>query len=300
MSSGFMPAYSYRPPSFSDPSIDTRSARRSRLIAGGTYFRSREVGIQQNNISIQVIEYEVSGDLYAICVVTNHNIDLTENITGPVTPTYLKLNIKWNERYKIDSLTTNPHAILLAKPENSVSEIVVRDLGNVDISSLFYEKGKTHALWSLKALEIGPLSEIILKKRVKIYELLPKTVTDSTTSETFIGWDISDLREQINENDPWVEMLERSGADPITGLPPEPKFDEQDDGVDGPVLAAFNEAYLAGGDGLPAFPNAEDTGPTRSLIHLNYSERQNGTLGVENRIYEWQGTSTQDGSWIVY
>ena len=66
------------------------------------------------------------------------------------------------------------------------------------------------------------------------------------------------------------------------------------------VLTSFGESYLMGGDGLPVHPDAEETGPTRSLMHVNYAEAHNGALSEFNTVYEWAGIDSRAGGWVKY
>ena len=298
MPSGVMPTYDYRPTNAGSPQLETRSARRSRLFAGGTYFRSRETGVLMNQLTVQVVEYTGSTGLEAKCIISNQVPLISECITGPIKTDYLDtLKLEWNEYYKAQpTSSTTAHAQRAAKLQDSGGEDVVA-LPDISLNGLFYEKGKLAVKFGGLT---GPMDDIIIQPRVRIYDLLPKTATDPVSGSTVTGWDISDLRDQVNASDPWVEMLERSGADPTTGLAPEPAFDVQDDGVDDLVLTAFAEQYLTGGDGLPLVPSATTTGPSRSMIHLNYGELYDGSLGVVNVIYEWAGSGISDGNWTVY
>ena len=101
MPSGTMPSYGYEPPARPgvDAQLRTCSSRRARLWAGGTYFRSRDVGLQQNKISVAVIQYAApdSGTPDGICVVTNYNIERAENVVGDATPTVLRMTMKADE-----------------------------------------------------------------------------------------------------------------------------------------------------------------------------------------------------------
>lgn len=293
-----MPAYDYRPVNAGSPQLATRSARRSRLVAGGTYFRSKETGVLMNQLTVQVVEFTDLGGLKAKCVISNRTPLVNECVTGPISTEYLDtLTLNWNEYYTIQPITlTTAHARRAAKLLDSGGEVITL-LPDVNLTGLFYEKGKL-------AVKLGGLTglmaDIVIQPRFRVYNLLPKTATDPVSGSTVTGWDIDDLRQQINASDPWVEMMERSGADPTTGLAPEPAFDVQDDGVDDLVLTAFDEQYLMGGDGLPLVPSATETGPTRSMIHLNYGELYDGSLGVVNTIYEWSGSGVSDGNWSAY
>lgn len=138
---------------------------------------------------------------------------------------------------------------------------------------------------------IPPSTTIFVTPRVRIYPLLAVSKTAEPTElgpgATTVGWSIEALRTQINANDPWIEMPERG-------------FDQQDTDVDADFLLPFDRRFFAGGDGLPANPNAETTGPFRSIVHVNYGEQPDGSLGELNTIYEWVGDTSLVGKWVAY
>ena len=86
MASGVMPTYGYVPPARPDVDAQLRtcSSRLARLWAGGTYFRSRDLGLQQNKISVAVVEHAAptSGTPDGVCIVTNYNIERAENVVS--------------------------------------------------------------------------------------------------------------------------------------------------------------------------------------------------------------------------
>jgi len=151
-----------------------------------------------------------------------------------------------------------------------------------------------------------------VRSRRRIYRLslidnVPGTSPEGPPPVPVQVWDIVGLRAQVNASNPWVEMLERSGPTPGV-LPTDPPVenpnpaDVQDLGVDDLVagLIPFALTNLSDGDGMPISPNAEDTGPTRSLLHVNYGEAKNGELKEINTVYEWAGESSSAGSWMKY
>jgi hypothetical protein len=76
--------------------------------------------------------------------------------------------------------------------------------------------------------------------------------------------------------------------------------DVQDDGVDADFITAVEMMSMKGGNGLPTAPVGLNTGPDRVMVHLNYSEQNDGSMGVLNQIFEWQGSSATIGSWQRY
>jgi hypothetical protein len=116
------------------------------------------------------------------------------------------------------------------------------------------------------------------------------------------GFSIEDLRSKVQGNE-WIEMLERSGPSTDAGgiVTPNPNpVDLQDPGTDALFLTPFDTTSFENGDGLPASPNLESTGPSRSLVHVNYGELPNGALAETNTVYEWVGDSSTAGSWKKY
>jgi len=312
MPNGFMPTYAYRPAvGGANPTLRGRSTRRARLFIGGTYFRARDPGGKGNNISIQLVEWTSSDGPHGKLVVTNHNTLFGENVTGPVEVEILEQALNWNERIQVDQLTTTPRAqIISISLQIAPGETVTGTLGGFAFSKLFTYGSKLATKVTPKQSEITPTSVIVFKPRVRVYDLASITVTPtssdpSTPGVPVTGWDPAALREAINANDPWIEMMPRSGtpasSDPSTpALPPAVKFDAQDDGVDDPVMTAFGDTYLTGGDGLPDSPNTERSGPSRSIIYVNYGERYDGTLAETNEVYEWAGDSSTAGEWKKY
>lgn len=283
------------------------SSRRARLWAGGTYFRSRELGLQQNKISVQVIQFTApdSPAPDAICVVTNYNIDKTENVVGPATAEVLRPQMKYDELVKIEQLDTTPRARKYSiSAQIAPPPPVVTDLGAFSFSALFHTPGLLSVKLTPSASVFAPTDEIVIQPRYRVYRLETISVTDPDTQQETLGWDIAKLRAAINANDPWVEMKERSGpTDDGSGGPPIPNpnpEDVQDDGSDAKFLTPFDETFLSGGDGLPDSPNNEVTGPTRSIVHVNYGEAPNGELKEVNVVYNWVGESATEGQWQRY
>lgn len=315
MSNGSMPEYDYHPANGGDnPKIRTVSNKRARLFTGGTYFRAREPGIKGNNISIQALEFisQISGEegeLRGKLVITNHNTEIAENITGPVNVKFLNQELNWNERYVIDNLITSPRLLrYFSSFETSpIGLILQEDMGRFIFSRLCHTPNKFSVM--LELLPVVPLNSVItIKPRTRVYDLEYITIIDeplpgpppTTPPNTTSGWDIVALRTIINANDPWVEMLERSGTEAGGIIGMTPKFDAQDDGLDDKVLSLFPDTFLMNGNGLPRTPIQEQTGPTRSLIHVNYGEQYNGVLTAINTVYEWVSSDNLSGEWVKY
>lgn len=304
MPSGAYPTYEYQPAFANQPAqLRSCSSRRSRLFAGGTYFRSRDLGGATNLIAVQMIEYDgpTASQPDAVVVVTNYQLNSAEMITGPASLEVYSMNLKWDDRIsiKLDPLTNQPRAAnysisckIGAPPGPQTS------LGSISFSRLFNAPGKLAAKLTLEVPELTLADEIIISPRQRVYRLSTITKVDDTTMLSETGWDIDNLRQQINDNDPWIEMMPRSGVDPITG--PNPISDAQDKEVDDKFLSPFPETRLGGGDGLPDNPDREITGPSRSIVHLNYSERYDGTLAETNTVLEWAGRSSVEGAWRSY
>lgn len=319
MPNGLTPTYSYKPPLALSAPVKMRglSTRRGRLFAGGTYFRSIDPGRTANNITVQLVK-EVD-DYYLI--VTNRNLQYDENVLGP---TGLKTKIldmtgsNWNDLVRIDQLdTVSPRAQTYSI---SCSIAFARQNGQpftlpaftatvpFTLEKLFAISGKLAVKIEKNTANFTSANVISIAPRFKIYKLLALSVpatTDPATGTTtgpFDGIDIVDMRAQVNAAKIWIEMLERSGtqaSDPAAP-PLAVKFDEQDDGVDDPVGSVLVETNLSGGDGLPDNPTVEKTGPSRSIVFINYGEKYNGSLGETNTVYEWVGSDAVAGEWKAY
>lgn len=285
------------------------------MFAGGTYFRARDPGMPGNNISVEVYEYEPytgigTGEAY--CVVTNRTPVFIENVLGPVKTTILDIKGSYADLWRIDQLDTlTPRAryysisLRIAFQIQQATPYVLpapTELGTFTIGKLFTDSGKL----SVKTAENGsiftPASLVSIAQRTRIYALSGIEVIPPIEfpGPTLYGWSIAALRAQVNAADPWIEMLERSGP---SGDPPVPNPDppdHQDDGADDIFLLPFSETNLANGDGLPDNPDRERTGPTRSIVKVNYGEQPNGKLGEHNKVYEWVGDSASAGTWKTY
>lgn len=298
----------YTPPARpgTEAQLRTCSSRRARLWAGGTYFRSREPGLQANNLSIEVIEHTPPTDPSpdGVCIVTNHNLSIEESVTGPATATMLRLSLRHGQTVRIEDLDTQPRARVYSISIKIAPDApVITDLGPFTFSTLFHTAGLLSVRLTPDTSLFTPDAAIVITPRTRLYRLETTTTTDPDTGLQVTGWDIARLRAAINAGDPWVEMLERSGpvddgSGVFTPVPNPP--DVQDDGRDAPFLTPFGQAWLSGGDGLPASPTNEATGPTRALVHVNYGEAPNGEAQEVNVVYQWVGSSALDGSWQPY
>lgn len=321
MPNGLTPTYAYKPAFSSSTPVKLRglSTRRGRLFAGGTYFRSIDPGRTTNNITVQIVKEGDDGYL----IVTNRNLNYQENVLGPtglVTKVLDMTGSNWNDLVRVDQLDgVSPRA---QQYSISCSIAFARQIGQpytlptptatsiFQLERLVSMSGKLAVKIEKSAAVFTPSSVISIAPRFKIYKLLPLTVpaaTDpatGTTTPEYNGYDIADLRAQVNAAKTWVEMLERSGDPPsAAGAPPAipgVKFDVQDDRVDDPVANVFSEVNLAGGDGLPDNPTVEKTGPSRSIVFINYGEKYNGSLGETNIVYEWVGSDAVAGEWKAY
>ena len=306
MPSGEAPTYGYVPPQGGEPNLRTCSSSRARLWAGGTYFRVREPGSPGNRISVQVIEYSgpLTANPDAVVIVTNYGIDASEMVTGPVKTTISSNRLSPLLRIEIDQLSTSPRARQLGiSYKIAPPPSVVTELGPFSFSRAFVISGSLAAKFTPNTPVFTPTDKIVITPRHRVYRLQVISVTDPDTLVVTTGWDIANLRSQVNTGDPWIEMLERSGPidDGMGGSIPNPNpQDLQDEGVDDPVLTPFGEIFLSGGDGLPDTPDRERTGPTRSIVHVNYGEQHNGALAEVNIVYEWRGESSTEGAWVSY
>jgi len=240
-----------------------------------------------------------------VCVVTNYVVNAAEMVSGPAKATIIDNRLTATDKLVIDQLDTTPRArrygiSLKIAPDADV----VTELGPFSFSRPFVVPGSLAAKLTPTTSVFTPADEVVIVPRTQVYRLATTTVTDPQTMIPTTGWDIENLRTQVNASDPWIEMLPRSGdTDDGMGGPPIPNpnpADVQDHGVDTDFLTPFAETFLSGGDGLPDAPTREHTGPTRSLVHVNYGEKPNGSLAEVNVVYEWRGETETEGAWVAY
>jgi hypothetical protein len=306
-------AYTFIPNPIGGVKIQTRSSIRSRLYAGGTYFRSIELGQTQNLITLSVLEdVGTNGDKYGLFVVENFTPVFSEVIfssgfsnTGNQSVInavqIFQLQLKFNEEIAI---VKNLNGTLRGSFRGIRWQIAGGELFNIDIGII--PADKVFVLPSITALKINsslindwPVgASIILRPRTTQYTLSSTTITDPITMQSSIGWDIDALRAAVNTDNKWISMPLRSKADPMA--PSTVNSDVTDLGADSAFLTVFDRTAMTGGDGLPMAPVGLNTGPDRSLIHLNYSEIENGSTGVLNHLYEWVGSAVNQGSWQRY
>lgn len=296
--------------------LRTCSSVRARLFAGGTYFRAKNPGTGGNNISVQVIQE----DGLTYCVVMNKTLNFKENVLG-INPKMLSLcNVQSTDIWIIDRLDSSPLTHFYStslRIRNLIQASGNYDSLNVDFANetkpfnfekMFSSQGKISLLAQKNTDNLTSEQRIIITPRIRIYQIpniSKETMADPTTGlpgPVSIGLDIENLRAQINNSDPWIEMLSRSGDIPgLSGSPNTPNpnpSDIQDPGLDSDFLTPFNSTNLSGGDGLPPDPSAERTGPSKSLILVSNGELQNGSQGEINSIFEWVGDSAISGDWI--
>lgn len=294
---GELPTYEYRPSNSNQPRMRTHSGRRARFT-GDTYFRSTEVGQASNRISLLVTEPD--GAKAGYLHVVNHNFLSEENVTTPANVKFDFIDISdfgYGDELKLEFVSptltrTHPSIKLANSAAFTKSELV--PLG----ATISLPNG---ALLQLNAEHTSASSgdTVTIRSRVQSYPLKWITVTETSpdgSTQTFSGWDIEDLRTKVTNNpSSWIQMPKRSFKD---GVPIQiPPYDAQDEEEDEPVLLPFS-SYLGGGDGLPEEPDGQNTGPSRSIVHLNYSEVDDGTMGLANVVYEWRGSSNVDGEWV--
>lgn len=206
------------------------------------------------------------------------------------------LKLRWNEEIRVQfengSLVAKIYGIRWQiAPGN---DVLLQDLGVVS-NRVFVIPGVVTV--KINTVDWPQNGTLYLRPRVHRYHLVltGSTGPDQMTSHT--GWNISDLRAALNGTDTWITMPRRPTS---TGTGTHGNDDGMDTESDAPFLSAFDPTNMRGGDGLPAAPIGLNTGPDRVLVHLNYSELDNGTLGELNQIFEWVGDSSTIGSWQRY
>jgi hypothetical protein len=145
---------------------------------------------------------------------------ISENVLGPVTTSYLTLkNSSYADLWEVTNLTSTPRAkyysislrIAFARQADQTQlPSTFTDLGTFRYSSIFSASGKLAVQLSKNSSGITQNSVVFIQQRFKIYRLLDDlTATDPVTSQPIVGYDIANLRAQINASDPWIEMPER-------------------------------------------------------------------------------------------
>jgi len=234
-----------------------------------------------------------------------------------------ELNLLWDEEVRIEkeggSLVARKYGI---RWQIDGGEQVRADLGVVLQNRLTTGPGVSFKLdanagdWPTGAMDY-------LRPRVHRYHLVRSGSTDPTTMTSTTGWDIDALRATLNASDIWVRMPERPQVEVTTTTTTSggteggtggtsttttqvvhhldgPHEDMMDEGEDDFFLTPFGPTNMTGGDGLPANPVGLNTGPDRVLVHLNYAERDNGSMGEVNQVFEWVGDTAVQGSWQRY
>jgi hypothetical protein len=274
-----------------------------------------------NLCTVEVYAYDPAE---AYCRITNTGILYSENVTGAECSVDLlefdsKVSGEAQDLYELYDLDTLiPHArkysislrISFARQEALPFNLPApTELGEFTFGKLFVS-GKLSVQLTKKSSPYASGDRIFIAPRTRLYSLSALTATPpvdpvtGTAGPDQTGYDITDLRTKVNASNPWVEMKERTPVPAsVDGGPiilPTSFIDAQDKLQDDLVLTAFSVKNLENGDGLPDNPNREKTGPSRSIVHVNYGELDNGALGELNAVYEWVGDSASAGSWKKY
>jgi len=321
--------YAFVPTAVGPVRLTTRSSRRSRLWAGGSFWRSIARGAGQNQIQISCVEdLTDTQNPQGLLVVFNTGLLASENIfadgISAAQISLYDLSLNWDEEIRI----TVQNGLFTAKRVGIRWQIgggeTSTDIGNPVQGKVFTGSGVKCKIDSNPG-SWPPGSTLYLRPRVRRYPLVVASVTLPEETTSTIGWNIEELRASLNGSDPWVTMPTRPQVEIVTTVTPPgpptgdggtgtpggttqtivhhtdgPHADSMDHGEDYFVLAAFDLTNMTGGDGLPANPVGLNTGPDRSLVHLNYSELDDGSLGLLNQVFEWVGDTVSSGSWQRY
>jgi len=119
-----------------------------------------------------------------------------------------------------------------------------------------------------------------------------------------------ELREKVNEESCIITMPER-GFDVVDASGTDPRSGRTVGGgaYIGPekIAEEFPKTYLFGADGAPerpdqwpGYPFTIASGPQRTCMHINWSERfrDDGSLELLNLLLQWAGESLDDGQWV--
>lgn len=301
--------YAFTPTPVGPVKLTTRSSTRSRLVAGGTYFRSKEYGEQANLIKLTVVE-----DLTLVpregLWIEQHTVfkaDEMVAVANMAMPTHelFDLTLAWNEELRIrkvgDSVVCEKYGIRWQTTGPLPAETLLAEYGPLVPGRLLNVPGVVSVKVQFVAADWPASGIFYLRPRTHRLTLVPLDVTDPETMLVTTGWDIGVLRATLNGTaSAWTKMPIRGTS---TGEPPGPPTageDVQDEGTDDEFLTTFGPTAMAGGDGLPLFPVGLNTGPDRVLVHLNYAEKEDGSMGELNQVFEWVGESARIGSWQRY
>lgn len=284
--------------------LQSRSARRSRAWLGGTYFRSKDRGENANLIKLAVLEEE---DLsVGLLVVQNELLDTQENIVltnlnTDVDLYELNLNAFEEAHFTFDNITRQIRGELIGIRWQIAAGTIdyTIDLGVLTLGRIFNKNGISFRL--PKDTAWSSTSKLVLKPRTQKFALQkitaqPEAGEEGASASTAAeGWSIAALRSAVNASSScWVYMPTRALSESEVGE------DEMDEGIDAQFLTAFQFTNLRGGDGLPSSPVGLNTGPMRTLVHLNYTEKDDGSLAETNQVYEWVGEDAKSGRWVLY
>jgi hypothetical protein len=306
-------AYAFTPPwpQAGLPRLPTRNSTRARLT-NESYYRSYDRGEQANLIELRIVE-DANLPKQAIFVEQNLVLKpdemLSANFPIPTVKLY-ELTLDWNQEIRVKKVGGEVRAELYGiRWQIGGGETLLADLGVVLKDRMFSSPGVSFKL-SAGPTDFGASDVLYLRPRTRRYTLVPLSVNEPNSMISLSGWNPNALRAAVNA-DPtsFVRMPVRgyqnttpgtSTTPPVPIGPPIPGEDKQDAGSDALFLKPFGPARLRGGDGLPIAPVGIDTGPDRVLVHLNYSEKDDGSLGEYNKVFEWVGDSSSVGSWQMY
>ena len=286
--------YAFIPAPVGAVRLFTRASTRARLT-NETYYRSKEWGVQANQVMLTIVEDLTHPLIPEGLLVTQHTVLNPVEMTAatgmslPAVSIY-SMNMNWDEEIRV----TSENGVLVAKLygirwQIGGGETLLATLGQVIKNRIFNCQQASFKL-SAGPSDFPTGAIFYLRPRTRRYHLVSTSVTDPITMISTTGWDIGALRVAVNTDvDAWITMPERGTGDDI-----------QDTGTDAMNAIAFTMTPLKGGDGLPVSPAGLNTGPDRALMHLNYSEQQNGSFGVLNQVFEWVGETSSLGSWQRY
>lgn len=300
--------YAFVPKPVGPVKLVTHSSTRARLVAGGTYFRSIEYGEAANLIKFTIVE-----DLSVLPnegkLIVQHTIFKPAEqvaVANMPLPTHelLDLTLNWDEEIRLTKgvdgrVSASKYGI---RWQTAGGETLLAEYGQVTPGKLFIVPGTVAIKVAFVAADWPTTGVFYLRPRTHRYTLVPISVTDPMTMLSTTGWDPDALRASVVA-DTWFTMPARAPASDPMGPPvfPAPHgADVQDTGSDATFLTAFALTPLKGGDGLPIAPVGFNTGPDRVMVHLNYAEKADGSMGELNQVFEWVGSSAALGAWGRY
>ncbi|AVH85355.1 hypothetical protein RsoM2USA_427 [Ralstonia phage RsoM2USA] len=268
---------------------------RSRLEIGGTFFRSKAIGTEANKISVTCT---VSGTTFTLLVQSTISV---KNVTYTGTATKYGVNV-------VAPDTSVPQDVTLSFSSATSFSMT----GSVSGTTGPFQVGSAARIAGCIVTVIPGSSPFSSGDKIKFSVVKPRETYSADQSGAidpitgaFVGTSaIPAIRAAVNAQSSLIEMPERGydyvdlvGTDSGSG---------RTVGRSGPLLtpegalSVFPQTLLYGASGPPSNPSGIQTGPERTLIHLNRTENDQGALVSIGKVLEFVGSSVYNGFFQEY